>query len=197
MPEKIGVALLLISPLIITLGNVGPVQVSVFDPAIIPPLIIFYGVFYSIIAVTFILYKVSKKGIAVIVAMTAGLFFGTGAIAGQLAVEGLGPILSGAQVNWGLGLIGVSFIAVGNLFATFYVQIAYQKGQATQVVPIINAGNLIIPIFGGVVIFGQAIGNLFFFIPGVIIMFIGVTLLARVQGEIQKEDKVEENKNGK
>ena len=125
-----------------------------------------------------------------IVATTAGLFFGIGAISSQLGVEGLvTPILIGGPINWGLGLFGLLFVMLGNLFATFYVQIAYQKGQAAQVVPIINTGNLIIPIFGGVLIFGQIIYNLFFFIPGVVIMFVGVTLLARVQGEIQKEDK--------
>jgi len=194
-PEKIGIVLLLISPLIITLGNVGPVQTSVFDPNILPPLIIFYAVFFSLIAITFILYKVSKKGIAIIVAITSGLFFGIGAISGQLMVEGLMPIITGGQVNWVLGIFGGVLIAVGNLWATFYVQIAYQKGQAAQVVPIINTGNLIIPIFGGVIIFGQVINNLFFFIPGVIIMFIGVSMLSRVQGGIQKENKEEEKKN--
>ncbi len=195
--EKIGAIFLIISPLIITLGNVGPVQVSIFDLAIINPLIIFYIIFITLIAITFVLYKVLPKGTALIVATTAGLFFGIGAISFQLGVNGLlTPLFTGATINWVLGPFGLLFVMLGNLFATFYVQIAYQKGHAAQVVPIINVGNLIIPIFGGVLIFGQVINNLFFFIPGVIVMFIGVSLLARVQGEIQKEEK-QEDKDGK
>ncbi|NHI93927.1 MAG: hypothetical protein EAX96_15670 [Candidatus Lokiarchaeota archaeon] len=190
--EKIGVVLLVISPVLITLGQVSPVQVSIFDPLIIPPLIIFYAVFISFIVLTFILYKFSKKGIALIVATNAGLWFGIGAISMQLGVEGLlNPVLYSTQINWFLGIFGFLFVIAGNLFATIFVQIAYQKGKAVSVVPIINTGNLLIPIIGGVIVFGQVIGNLFFFIPGVICVFLGVTLLARIQGELQKEELIE------
>ena len=199
-PEKIGVICLFVAPILITFGQVSDVQASVFDPAIIPPLIIFYSVFLSLIAITFILYKFSKKGIPIIVAVTAGLFFGIGAISSQLGVEGLlSPFFRGTPINWALGIFGFAFVIIGNLFATIYVQIAYQRGQAVQVVPIINVGNLLIPIFGGVLIFGQVIGNIFFFGIGVAIMFAGVVLLARIQGELQKEElpekKTEEGVN--
>ena len=194
-PEKIGVICLFTAPILISFGQVSDVQVSVFNPAIIPPLIIFYSVFLSLIAITFILYKFSKKGIPLIVATTAGLFFGIGAISSQLGVEGfLGPFFRGTAINWGLGLFGILFVIIGNLFATMYVQIAYQRGQAVQVVPIINVGNLLIPIFGGVLIFGQVIGNLFFFVGGVAVMFAGVVLLSRIQGELQKEEEPSKEK---
>ncbi|MHA1785433.1 MAG: DMT family transporter [Candidatus Helarchaeota archaeon] len=198
VPEKIGVVLLIVSPIFISLGQVSAIQISIFDPAIFLPLIIFYSIFLSIIAITFILYKISTKGIPIIIATTAGVFFGIGAISSQLGVEGIiGPLLGNTQINWGLGLFGLFFVIIGNLFATMYIQIAYQKGKAVSVVPVANTGNLLIPIIGGMLIFGQTIGNLFFFILGVISMFVGVTLLARVQGEMQQKedvDKIQENK---
>ncbi len=200
LTEIIGITILIIAPIFLTFGNVTNTAVQIADPIFHFSFIIFYIICFIAIGISFLFYWKSDKFVSENMAANSGIFFGAGAMAAQLAVLALRPFLSNTAFyislnpffieyrpnsDFFIAIFGLIILLIGNSVGTFVVQIAFQKGKAAIVVPIQSAGNLLIPIIGGVLIFKQTIGNLLFFITGIILMLFGTILLARLQAEAQ------------
>ena len=197
--EKIGIAILVVAPIFLSLGEVTNTAVSITDPSFHIGFLIFYILCFSGIGMSFLVYWKSDKYIAENMALNSGIFFGAGATSAQLAILAIYPWLSGPfSYSWNplffeyqpeadlfLGLFGLIILLLGNIVGTYVVQIAFQKGKAAIVVPIQSTGNLLIPVVGGVLLFNQKIGNLIFFSIGIALMLFGAVLLARLQAETQ------------
>lgn len=201
--EIVGIALLVIGPIFLGLsflqdtpiGNIVPVT----DPIFLISLIIFYVIFGTVIFACLVLYKIMKRGIVVIVAVTSGIVFGVGAISSQMAILLLEtmffhgaylfiPLLSHVFI-----IVFFAILAAGNFYGTMLAQVGYQKGKAVTVFPIMNVGNLLIPIFAGVIIFRQPFPSLLLypvlFAIGVVFIFAGAGCMSRIQAEMQSEKK--------
>ncbi|MFX1450287.1 MAG: DMT family transporter [Promethearchaeota archaeon] len=198
--EIIGIAILITAPILLSLGNVTNTAVQIADPGFLLSFLIFYIICFIAIGLSFLFYWKSNKFVSENMAANSGIFFGAGAMAAQLAVLALRPLLSNnaffitlnpffieyrPESDFFIAIFGFLILLIGNLVGTFVVQIAFQKGKAAIVVPIQSAGNLLIPIVGGVLIFRQTIGNIIFFMIGIILMLFGTILLARLQVEAQ------------
>lgn len=193
--EKIGIAILVIAPIFLSLGEVTNTAVSISDSNFHFRLIIFYSLCILAISLSFLLYWKSNKLVSENMALNSGIFLGAGAISAQLAILAIYPLLSGPfsyswnpifiefrlESDWFIAIFGLIILLLGNAVATFVVQIAFQKGKAAIVVPIQSTGNLLLPVLGGVLIFNQTIGNIVLFSIGIGLMLFGTVLLARVQ----------------
>ena len=201
LAEEVGIAILVIAPIFLSLGAVTNTAVSIYDPNFHLTLIIFYIISFSAIAVSFLIYWKSDKFVSENMALNSGIFFGAGAISAQLGVLASKPLISDPitfiiypfffeyrpEPDLVIGMLGIIILLIGNGVGTYVVQIAFQRGKAAIVGPIQSAGNLIIPIFGGVIIFRQIIGNIIMYIIGITLILIGAILLARIQAETQKK----------
>jgi len=188
--EIIGIIILIIGPIFLSISNVGDVSQSfdITDPSAINAMLIFYGLCLSGIIITYVLAAKDIKP-SEMLAMNSGIFFGMGAVSSQIGVyflelnEGLISILG--------AILGFSMIFIGNGIGTIIVNIAFQKGKAIRVIPIQSTGNLLIPIFGGVLIFLQSVQYWSFFIIGVTCQLLGGLFIVRLQAQIQESQELQ------
>ncbi|MHA1298230.1 MAG: DMT family transporter [Candidatus Helarchaeota archaeon] len=195
--EKIGIAILILAPIFLSLGEVTNTAVSIADPNFHFKFLVFYILCFVGIGLSFLFYWKSDKFVSENMALNSGIFFGAGATSAQLAILAISPWLSGPlSISWDpfffefrlnadlfIGIFGLMILLIGNSVGTYVVQIAFQQGKAAIVVPIQSTGNLLLPIVGGVLIFNQTIGNIVFFTIGIGLMLFGTVLLERLQAE--------------
>ncbi|MHA1323478.1 MAG: hypothetical protein ACTSRL_11835 [Candidatus Helarchaeota archaeon] len=166
------------------LAQLSDVNVTLASPDFLINSIWFYCLFGIIIAGGLILYKFKEGGVVKIMAILSGIFFGVGAFSAQIGTLGL------EEGNLLIAAIGFLLLIGGNTIGTVVVQIAFQSGKAVVAIPLQSAGNYLIPVFAGLLIFQQVFAspvNLFiYFIPAVILIMAGVILLSRIQAELEK-----------
>jgi hypothetical protein len=104
-------------------------------------------------------------------------------ISGQLVTIGFDvAFVPGTEtLGWMLGVTGLVGVVVGTVLGIMFSQRAFQKAQAIRIIPISQSINNLLPIVAGIYLFGQYIGILWLFIPGVVVLLVAVTLLARFQ----------------
>lgn len=178
--EWTGISLILVGTVFLGLAQLSDVTVSLSDPGLLTSSLIFYVIFGIVIAVGFILYKITEWGVAKNMAIISGIFFGVGAFSSQIGTLGL------EESNLIIAGVGFFLLIGGNTIATVIVNIAFQKGKAVMVIPLQSSGNYLIPVFAGITIFGQQFNNLVFFILSVILIMVGVFFLSRIQAELEE-----------
>lgn len=87
-----------------------------------------------------------------------------------------------------LGIIFILLVLLGNGFATVIQQLAFQKGKIGISIGVQSSFNLLIAIYGGILIFNQHILSPWFFISGLILIFMGNILLIQFQTRLEEID---------
>jgi len=174
--EYLGVFSIIMGIILLGLSQISSVNVTLFTPNFIRNLILFYLPLYLSSLIVLCLHKRMNDKM---LALSAGIFFGCGAGFSQ---AGLLSIISRA---WLPTIIFYTILIVNTVLGTITVNIAYQKGKAITIVPILSLGNYILPVVSGIIIFDQTFSpkvNLWiYFIPSVIITMIGILLLSRIK----------------
>ena len=186
--EWAGITVIVIGTICLGLAEITSVKPSLlFDPGFLVNSIIFYIVFGSVIVGSLLLYKLSDWGAGKNMAILSGIFFGVGAFSSQIGTLGL------HNLNFLIIAFGYLALLIGNAVGTLIVNIAFQKGKAVMVIPLQSAGNYLIPVFAGLIIFQQTFTYDFLFWPAVLFIMVGVFLLSRIQAELE-ETPSEESK---
>ncbi|MCP4762304.1 MAG: hypothetical protein GY870_11030 [archaeon] len=195
LKEKIAILLIIIAPFFIIFSDISDISIEDMNYNNWLLYIAFYIITFFIIGFLYLL-KDNSKSKSTIYALYSGFIFGLGGVSTQLQDLGLEPLLTSGIILWVPFLVGFIAVYTGYVFASIFQQQALQSGKASNVVSIISVPNLIIPVLGGVIIFGQSIGNWLFFSIGIILIAIGVVSLSRLQAileikEITKLDEIE------
>lgn len=205
LKDFVGIALMMSTPLLLMFSSVSDVQVDLTSTLNILRLYAFNFTLISIILGLFIFNKVSKNRLseeltwALITALTwttATMFFQS--IFVYLKAGGH-DIMTEFLLLPGLLLAGDTFIIMAVIYsllsiisgtiAILFTQIAFQRGNVTRVQPIIQTMNNSVSILGGIIVFGQIVGNLVFYIIAIIFAIISTFLLARYQKVLSEFDE--------
>lgn len=181
---KIGIIILIMMPLFITLGEVA--EPTMFLHPF--PLVLFSLVILVLAAVSLVI----ARKINIFWAPVVGLINSLGATYTQwftIELFAVPNIFQGASN----GLLPLCMLLICNLFGGFYfLNIGLQRNPASRYGPINSTINLICTIFGGIFIFNQNIGNLVFYLIGIVLAVLGIMLLSKFQPDDQKKEKEEE-----
>jgi len=123
------------------------------------PSIIFLSVTFLLTIFFIVLCIVRKfKNADILFSVAAGITDALGAIFLRAYMGGAdfrnGDITREAATHWGWWVIFALMILL-NLTATIYLQVAYQRGKAVIVAPIFAVLAMIVPVFGGILIFDE------------------------------------------
>ena len=123
------------------------------------PSIIFLSVTFLLTIFFIVLCIVRKfKNADILFSVAAGITDALGAIFLRAYMGGAdfrnGDLTREAATHWGWWVIFVLMILL-NLTATIYLQVAYQRGKAVIVAPIFAVLAMIVPVFGGILIFEE------------------------------------------
>jgi len=173
---KVAIAILITMPFFISLGQVTP-PTTLSNPATM--------VWFSIacIIATCVAYVVSRK-ILILWAITTGIILGLNAAYEQWfsvtffgAWAARGNILVAAWV----AIIPIVCMVVGTVAGFFINQVGLQKNLASRFNPINGTTNVLLGLFGGILLFGQTVTNWWFYGIGVVMGIAGVILLSKYQ----------------
>lgn len=184
--EWAGIASIAGGTIFLGLAQLSDVNVTLSSPGLVFNSVIFYVIFGISIAVGLIIYKITDWAAGKNMAILSGIFFGIGAFSSQIGTLGL------EEGNWLIAIIGYLALIIGNAVGTVVVNIAFQKGKAVMIIPLQSAGNYLIPVSAGLLIFQQVFTIGFLFWPAVVAIMVGVFLLSRIQAEME-ESKPEES----
>ena len=184
--ELVGIGVIIVGIIFLALSIVQDIQPTIIDYTgfrFIGTIMAFYILCIVGIVVTWIFFK-RGFNVSICLGLNTGFFFGMGAISSQIGMFFF-------ELNLGLisdiGLVlGILMIFVGNMVATLIVQIAYQKGQVSHVIPVQSTLNYLLPVLGGTIIFLQKITYLFNFIFGISLIIVGGFLISRIQAKMQE-----------
>ncbi|MHA1132542.1 MAG: hypothetical protein ACTSQI_00890 [Candidatus Helarchaeota archaeon] len=177
--EWSGILLILLGTVFLGLAQLSDVNVTLSTPGLFNNALIFYLIFGGMIAASLIIYKITEWGAAKNMAINSGLWFGIGACSSQIGTLGL------EEGNLVIAAAGFLILLAGNAVGTLVIQIAFQKGKAVMAIPLQSAGNYLIPVFAGLVLFQQTFIFGILFWPSVICIMCGVFLLSRIQAEME------------
>jgi drug/metabolite transporter (DMT)-like permease len=178
--EWSGIIIILVGTVLLGLAQLSDVNVTLSTPGLFTNALIFYIIFGVAIATGLLLYRFTDWGAAKNMAINSGIWFGVGACSSQIGSLGL------EEGNILIAFIGFLVLIGGNVIGTVVVQIAFQKGKAIMAIPLQSAGNYLIPVFAGIILFQQIFLYSFLFWPSVILIMCGVFLLSRIQAEIEE-----------
>ncbi|MHA1650306.1 MAG: hypothetical protein ACTSYB_08935 [Candidatus Helarchaeota archaeon] len=178
--EWSGISCILAGTVLLGLAQLSDVNVTLSEPNFLTNALIFYVIFGSLIAAGLILYKFTEWGAAKNMAINSGIWFGIGACSAQIGTLGL------EEWNLVIAAIGFLILIMGNAIGTLVVNIAFQKGKAIMVVPLQSAGNYLIPVTAGLLLFQQTFTYGLWFYPSVVLIMAGVFLLSRIQAEMEE-----------
>ncbi len=190
--EYTGIGLIILGTVSLGIAQLGPVTATLSDPNFVLIVITFYVPFFAISAAGLIFYKFSAWQAAKILGIVSGLIFGCGAGFSQMGM------MAFAAGNWVFLFVGFLILAIGTVLGTVVANVAFQKGKAIVVIPLQSAGNYLIPVFAGLLVFHQVFQNplgLFYFIPALILIMVGVFLLSGIQAEMEKSSETTEPTN--
>jgi hypothetical protein len=157
---------------------------------------IWFFIFVGIILVVNLIMFVFTKQFPIIYTFITGIFFALGTYSVQfvmsmlsfsgynlLSIAGIGKILKNLFTDPNLlkVIVGAIFIVIFNMIAGFVMQIGLQKVAASKFNPIQQTINNIVSVIGGIIIFGQIIGNWWFYLFGMIFGIIGTLILGQYQ----------------
>ena len=117
---------------------------------------------------------------AIIFGFAAGVGAGVGATFTKGASPGFSDIIGAAgNIIWWVMIL---LMLLGNVLSLILLQVGFQKGKAVIVGPLFAVLGMILPVFAGVIIFGewgeQDLLNIAVQIIGLIVIIIGITILS-------------------
>ncbi len=181
--EKMGLLILLLSPVFLVLGSVTPPESQIGSVIFYQNLLVF--LILSLIICTALLLlttKIRKSMAGILFALISGLLFAIGANINQIGVE----ILKQQGLNSLIfALICFLGMLVVNAVGTVLQQFAFQKGKVGIAIGLQSTANLLLSIYGGLLIFNQSVLSPGFFIAGVILIILSNILLIRFQTRIE------------
>lgn len=192
--EIIGFIVLLISPVFLALGSVTPPDVNVTESSFFVNFAIFLIPFIIICVAVFVLIKVFKKNesiIGLLAAFISGILFAVGAVTNQVGVEFIRTSLDFTFIM--IAIVFFVMMMLGNTLATGVQNIAFQKGKVGIAIGIQSCANLLLAVFGGMIIFNQQILYPVYFILGIALIFLGNILLIRFQARLEEIDLAQES----
>lgn len=192
--EIIGFIVLLISPVFLALGSVTPPDVNVTESSFFVNFAIFLIPFIIICVAVFVLIKAFKKNesiIGLLAAFISGILFAVGAVTNQVGVEFIRTSLDFTFIM--IAIVFFVMMMLGNTLATGVQNIAFQKGKVGIAIGIQSCANLLLAVFGGMIIFNQQILYPVYFILGIALIFLGNILLIRFQARLEEIDLAQES----
>ena len=161
--ELIGISIIIVG--IAALGATSPLEDIEYNLDFVLehmssiPSIIFLSVTFILTIFFIILCIVRKfKNADILFSVAAGITDALGAIFLRAYMGGADfrdrDITREAATHWGWWVIFVLMILL-NLTATIYLQVSYQRGKAIIVAPIFAVLAMIVPVFGGILIFNE------------------------------------------
>jgi drug/metabolite transporter (DMT)-like permease len=191
--EYLGFSLIFLGIIFLGLAQLQPTKVTLSDPTFIVNVLIFYTPFWIAILAGLIFYKLSDFGAGKILAALSGIIFGCGAGFSQIGSLGL------KEGNWFILLFGFLILIIGTVLGTLVANVAYQKEKAVIVIPVQSAGNYLIPVIAGLLLFRQVFFSFesgFWFWPSIIFIMAGVFLLSRIQAKMEQKSANTESSSG-
>jgi hypothetical protein len=185
---KVAIGLLIVMPVFMTLSKVSePQNITNYSDVII----------FSVVCIVIIagLGIVSKK-VAILWALTTGVTLGISALYMQWfttaffnGIESTGDLF----VALGVAILPLIITLVGNIVANVvFMQIGLQKNAASRFNPINGSVNMIVSIIGGILLFGQQVGNWVFYCIGIGLGIAGILLLSKYQGDLTRSPILKE-----
>lgn len=183
--EWIGIWLMVAAIFLVSLAGVaGNVTVSIFfQDWFVTSAVAFTAILAGLIVAGGLLIRFVKQRDVQGLAILIGTSYAIVSIAGQLVTIGFDTAsLAGMEVlGWMLVVLGLAGVIGGTVAGINFSQNAFKKAQAIQIIPISQSINNVLPIVAGTFLFGQSIEFSWLFIPGVVVLLVAVTLLARFQ----------------
>jgi drug/metabolite transporter (DMT)-like permease len=198
--EKGAIGLLIVAPFFLSLASVSRVSITTLNLAVWGSFFLFSAIIVVLLVGIFVVKKKVLARGGELLAVSSGCMYGISSLSAQLITISLGPLLTAGTVHgvdWWALLPSAFVWLVTNLIAGLWQQQGLQKTNASRAIPLSCPGNLTIPVVGGILIFGQIVGNWVFFLLGVVIIGIAVAMFGRLQAEIDekyKRDPIPENK---
>jgi len=181
---RLALALLILMPVFIALGDVSGVQYDITQPSTQISL----GIFVPAILLTSGVLIFFTKKHPIYWAVVSGALFGIGAVFAQMAISFLTldelrstnsfhALIRNEDLMFSLAAV---LIAVPlNVFADYCMQVGLQQKTASRFMPMAQTINNAVAVAGGIVIFGQRVTHWPFYIAGIAMGIAGLFLLAR------------------
>ncbi|MHA1291322.1 MAG: hypothetical protein ACTSQJ_01485 [Promethearchaeota archaeon] len=184
--EAIGFGILVSSPILLAFGGVTSPNIELWSSKFIIALFLLFFIPIIILCAIFFLIipKVNEVSKGLLFAIISGVIFAIGAIFAQIAVESLKVGLTIQLLL--IGILCFILMIFGNTIATVLQQLAFQKGKVGIAIALQSTANLLLAIYGGLIIFNQLILTPIFFTIGIIMIFIGNILLIQFQTRLEK-----------
>jgi drug/metabolite transporter (DMT)-like permease len=188
--EYLGISLIVVGIIFLGLAQLQPTNVDLSAPNFIVNVLIFYSPFWIAIAAGLIFYKISNVGAGKVLGALSGIIFGIGAGFSMIGALGL------REGNWFILLFGLIILIIGTVLGTLVANVAFQKEKAIIVIPVQSAGNYLIPVIAGLVLFQQVFlspESALWFWPSIVLIMSGVLLLSRIQAKMEQKSVTESN----
>jgi len=125
------------------------------------PTAIVFIVLFTAVMIGLVLFSINKKisvagilfGLASGVASGLGVIF-TKAVTGGFDSSNFWITIVDALKNW-VWWIYLALLLLFNIGSTIFLQFGYQKSKAVIVLPLFSVASLVVPVFGGLVIFSE------------------------------------------
>lgn len=191
---RLALALLILMPVFIALGDVSGVQYDITQPSTQISL----GIFVPAILLTGGILIFFTKKHPIYWAVVSGALFGVGAVFAQMAISFLTldelrstnsfhALIRNEDLMFSLAAV---LIAVPlNVFADYCMQVGLQQKTASRFMPMAQTINNVVAVAGGIVIFGQRVTHWHFYIAGIAMGLAGLFLLARFKHHSERTSK--------
>ncbi len=182
---RLAMALLILMPVFIALGDVSGVQYDIT----LHSTQISLGIFMLAVLLTGSAVAFFTKKHPLCWAVISGMLFGAGAVFAQMAISYLTldelrstnsfhALIRNEDLLFSLAAV---FIAIPlNVFADYCMQIGLQQKTASRFLPMAQTINNAVAVAGGILIFGQRVTHWPYYIAGIAMGIAGLFLLARV-----------------
>jgi len=188
--ETLGFIILILSPVFLALGQITPPIMDFFSEQFVSSFLWFLIPAVIIGVLAGIVIKLGGENTqGLMYAVISGVIFALGAILAQVGVE----IFKEQMELFLIGLVFLLVMMIGNGLATVIQQLAFQKGKIGIAIALQSTANLLLAIYGGLIIFNQLILTPLFFILGISLIFLGNILLIRFQTRLEKAEEILDN----
>ena len=196
---KLALGLLIITPVLIALGDVSGVQYDITQHSTQASL----GLFVLTILLTGGLLAFSAKKHPTCWAVISGLLFGAGAVFAQMAITYLSldelrstrsfhALIRNEDLLF--SLVAVLIAVPLNIFADYCMQVGLQQKTASRFMPIAQTVNNTVAVASGLIIFGQHVSNWPFYSTGLALGLAGLFLLTRFQHCPENDPAIQRSK---
>lgn len=183
---KAAIALLVVMPLFIALGDVSGVSYDITQHSTQMSLGLFM---LMVVAVSGVLMCFSRRH-PICWAIVSGALFGAGAVFAQMAITFLTldelrnsgsfhALIRNEDLLFSLAAVLIAIPL--NIFADYCMQVGLQQKTASRFMPIAQTVNNAVAVIGGIAIFGQRVANWPFYLAGIALGMAGLFLLAKVK----------------